>query len=56
MRKSVFLLCENKGADQLLGDRTADHRLCFLYIDSTIPLLKSKISSPYLSSVAVQPG
>ena len=36
---------------------TADHRLCFRYVDSTIPLLsKSKISSFYPSSVVVQPG
>ena len=37
---------ENKGADQLRGNREADQRLCFRYSDSTIPLLlKSKISS-----------
>ena len=35
----------------------ADQRLCFHYIDSTIPLLpKSKISSLLPSSVAVKPG
>ena len=35
----------------------ADQRLCFRYMDSTIPLLsKSKISSLYPSSVTVQPG
>ena len=34
-----------------------DQRLCFRYIDSTIPLLsKSGISSLQPSSVAVQPG
>ena len=39
-------ICENKDADQLRGDREADQRLCFRYIDSTIPLLpKYKISS-----------
>ena len=39
-------LCENKGADQLRGNREADQRLCFRYSDSTIPLLlKSEISS-----------
>ena len=31
-----------------------DQRLCFRYIDSTIPLL-SKFLSLYLSSVSVQP-
>ena len=37
---------ENKDADQLRGNREADQRLCFRYLDSTIPLLpKYKISS-----------
>ena len=40
------VICENKDADQLSGNREADQRLCFRYIDSTIPLLtKSEISS-----------
>ena len=45
--KTGFLhICENKDADQLRGNRKADQRLCFRYIDSTIPLLhKSEISS-----------
>ena len=44
--KQDFCLCENKGADQLRGNREADQRLCFRYTDSTIPLLlKSEISS-----------
>ena len=56
MRKPDFCLCENKGADQLCSNCTADQRLCFCYnSDSTIPLLsKSKISSLYPSSVLVQ--
>ena len=46
MRKPDFCLSENKGADQLRGNREADQRLCFRYSDSTIPLLlKSEISS-----------
>ena len=46
MRKPTFCICENKDADQLRGNREADQRLCFRYIDSTIPLLSnSKISS-----------
>ena len=50
MRKPTFCICENKDAE-------ADQRLCFRYIDGTIPLLsKSKISSLQPSSVAVQPG
>ena len=57
MRKLAFCICENKDADQLRGSREADQRLCFRYIDSTIPLLsKYEISSLYTSSVAVQPG
>ena len=57
MRKPAFCLCENKDADQLHGDCEADQRLCFRYIDSTIPLLpKSEISSLWPSSLAVQPG
>ena len=39
MRKQAFCICENKDADQLRGNRKADQRLCFRYIDSIIPLL-----------------
>ena len=57
MRKQPFYICQNKDEDQLCGNREADQRLCFRYIDSTIPLLsKSEISSLKPSSVAVQPG
>ena len=35
MRKPAFCICENKDADQLRGNREADQRLCFRYIDST---------------------
>ena len=46
MGKPTICIGENKGADQLRGNREADHRLCFRYSDITIPLLsKSKISS-----------
>ena len=46
MGKPSICICENKGADQLCGDREADQRLCFRYRDSTLPLLlKSEISS-----------
>ena len=61
MRKPAFCICENKDADQLHGNREADQRLCFRYIDcfsyidcfryidSAIPLLpKSEIRSLYL--------
>ena len=57
MRKPTICICENKDADQLLGNREADQRLSFRYTDSTIsPLLKSKISRFYLFSVLVQAG
>ena len=57
MRKAAFHICENKRADQLRGNHTADQRLCFCYIDSKIPPCpKSEISSLYPSSVAAQPG
>ena len=46
LRKPAFCICQNKDADQLRGNRKADQRLCFRYMDSTISLLpKSEISS-----------
>ena len=39
MKKPDFCLCENKGADQLCSNCTADQRLCFRYSDSTMSLL-----------------
>ena len=43
MGKQTICIGENKAADQLRGNREADQRLCFRYMDSTIPLLlKSK--------------
>ena len=46
MGKPAFCICENKDADQLRCNQEADQRLCFHYIDSTIPLLpKYEISS-----------
>ena len=57
MRKPTFCICDNKDADQLRRNREADQRLCFRYIESTIPILsKSEISSLQPSCVAVQPG
>ena len=44
--KTGFLYSKNNVVDQLHSNCTADQRLCFLYTDSTFPLLpKSKISS-----------
>ena len=66
MRKQAICICENKDADQLRGNREADQRLCFRYMDYTIPLLpKSEISSllaifcgctaPFLSDLVGNP-
>ena len=33
MRKPTICICENKGADQLRGNREADQLLCFRYTD-----------------------
>ena len=45
MSKPTICICENKDADQLRGHHEADQRLCFRYLDSSIPLLpKYKIS------------
>ena len=43
VRKPAFCICENKDADQLCSNCTADQRLCFRYSDSTIPVLTSSI-------------
>ena len=46
MGKPTICIGENKGADQLRGNREADQRLCFRNTDSTLHLLlQSKISS-----------
>ena len=39
VRKPAFCICANKDADQLRGNREADQRLCFRYLNRTIPLL-----------------
>ena len=53
MRKPTLCIFENKDADQLRGNREADQRLCFRYIESTIHLLSNfEISSLYPPSVA----
>ena len=44
MKKTAFCICENKDADRLRGKREADQRLCFRYIDSTIPLLSKPLA------------
>ena len=50
-------IADAKTKAQISCTCAADQRLCFRYTDGTIPLLsKSKISSLFLSSVAVQPS
>ena len=62
MRKPDFCLGENKGADQLRGNREADQRLCFRYSDSKFLFYlnpKFQASGSFLSlyrSVYVGPG
>ena len=46
MRKPAICICENKDADQLHSNCAADQRLCFRYIDSTIPLLSFRNFKP----------
>ena len=62
MRKLAFYICKNKGGDYLRSNCAADQRLCFRYIDSTIPLLsKCKAIScgctaRFLSDLVGNPG
>ena len=56
MRKADICLTENKGADQLCSNCTADQRLCFRYMDSKSSLFKSEISSFWHSPVTVHAG
>ena len=52
--KTGFLYMRKQDADQLRGNREADQRLCFRYMDSTIPQLpKSKFQA---SRVAIFRG
>ena len=57
MRKLDFCLFENKDADQLCSNCTADQRFFFRYTDSMITtLVKSKISSFKPFPVTAQAG
>ena len=53
IRKPTICICENKGADQLCSNCTADQRFCFRNTDSTVPLLL--ISKEY-RPVCIGPG
>ena len=57
MRKPALFICKFD-SDLLRGNRKADQRLCFLYIESTIPLRsKPDMSSLYCSyTIAVEPS
>ena len=53
----ILRICRGyKDTDQLCSNCIADQHLCFCYTDSTIQLLKSKISSFYTFSETVQAG
>ena len=46
MRKPLFYICENKGADQLRGNHTADQHLCFTtYIAQSLYFLSTKFQA-----------
>ena len=47
MTKPDFCLCENKGADQFRSNCEADQRLCFRYMDRTIPLHSKPLTTFY---------
>ena len=58
MRKPDICLCKNKDADQLHSNCEADQRLCFRYMDSTIPpLLKNpKFQDSRFFSATIRAG
>ena len=46
MRKPAFCICKNKDVDQPHSNCPAEKRICFPYMDSTVPILsRSEISS-----------
>ena len=47
MRKPTFYICKNKGTDPLHSNSEADQRLCFHYLDSTIPLLSKSLNPKF---------
>ena len=56
-RKTAFCMCENRGADQLRGNRKDDQRLCFHYTDNIMTLYpKYDIPSLWPFSFSEQPS
>ena len=63
IKKPDFCICENKDADQLRGNREADQRLCFRYIDPSTLLIRNykplaifcSCTARYLSDLVVNP-
>ena len=55
MRKPAYLRMRKQWPDQLCGNRTADQRLCFCYIDSTLPLLPISRRARWLNGRALGP-
>ena len=61
MTKPACSICENKGAVKLQGNRAADQRLCFCYID-TIHLhfkplaIFSRCTAQFVSDQVVNPN
>ena len=57
MRKPVYAICNNKGADQHAHPRSLISTFVVRCLDSIIPLVSiSETSSLYLASVAAQAG
>ena len=54
MRKPAFCICENKDADQLRGDREADQRLCFRYINYSKKVSHHLIFTKFLSNFLIK--
>ena len=48
MRKPTLCICENKDADQLPGNRKADQRLCFRFIEILFMYLNFVTDGVYL--------
>ena len=55
--KTCFCICENKGADQLCGNRAADQTVCFSYFQaSSYLVLLSHLSQRLIGELLVYRG